>query len=171
MYRSYHERDWVGLPWFRTRDKRLPAKTLVLGVEPEGESGAAAVALEVLQASGPLSFPWGGDRLVAASPGGESAFLFRLPAQLAHEAARWSLRASEHGLMLVEHASGLEWNAQTGEPSHRSPKAPALELLPASPIYWGIWSRFYPETVVLIEEDGSPAQHSDVQGFDAELRR
>lgn len=147
-YDRYHSRDWVGLPWFRSRDGRLPAKTLVLGVE-SGSSSAAPVAIELdrLRREEVLRFEHAGRPLLAvADPGGESALLFRLPDAVA-SGARWSLTSREGNLVLAEESRGWVWDWRSGSALDES--APELDLLPASPIYWGIWSRFHPATELL----------------------
>lgn len=150
-YDGYHRRDWVGLPWFRSRDHRLPAKALVLGVEaPEQGAGGArpvAIELERLVSRGPLAFAHAGRTLLAvADPGGQSALLFRLPPELS-SGSEWSLAARGTDTVLTRETSGSTWDWRSG--AAESESTPALELLPASPIYWGIWSRFHPETRLL----------------------
>ena len=146
-YDRYHRRDWVGLPWFRSRDDRLPAKTLVLGVEAPAGATPVAIELEHLALRGPLTFEHAGRVLLAAAaPGSQSAHLFVVPEEIAGD-GEWSLLSKDGETVLVERSSGLTWEWPSGAPSSES--APVLEPLAVSPIYWGIWSRFYADSELL----------------------
>ncbi len=147
-YASYHRADWVGLPWFRSRDRRLPAKTLVLGVEPPpGDTDAPATALDLRELAevGAFEFPRSGERLLAVMATViETPLLYRIPGESIAR-SQWTVGQD----VIEERATGLRWDWRTGR-ALGATGATALEALPASPIYWGIWSRFHPETALAL---------------------
>ncbi len=156
-YERYHDADWVGLPWFRSRDKRLPAKTLVLGVESVAEDGiadrseptrSAALVLKDLSEKRVFAFTLDGDRLLAVmSSVTETPRLFRVPEDRAIGSI-WHVTSEDN--VVEERSEGLSWDWRTGRPIAGAAEAPPLEPLSASPIYWGIWSRFHPDTVLVL---------------------
>lgn len=147
-YASYHDQDWVGLPWYRSRDRRLKAKTLVLGIEPAGEAMAAAIELKRLAEAGVFAFDHGPSELLAVSPPevGE-VVLFRIPEEL-QGAVGWQLRLVKGRTAIVLPETSFVWDWRTGI-SNGGSQVPPLVRQAASPIYWGIWSRFHPDAELL----------------------
>lgn len=147
-YRSYHERGFAGLPWSARGDRRLDEKTLVLGIRQSGE--AVAITAEVLDRAGVLRFRLGEHSLLAVAPPGTRArVVYRQPRDARGEALHLELKETPDGLLLEEAASGRTWNWETGEALDPLFGSADLVPVPASSIYWGIWSEYYPDTPII----------------------
>ena len=147
VYQSYHDRDFVGLPWFKSRDKRLPGKTLVLGVEfPHGQT---AVPVDRLDSVHLATFHLGDEPLLALAP--ESSPSRRVYRRPQHEGVPLDFRWQTDGgdVHLVDIATDSRWDWQSGVAIDGPLKDLRMEAIPASPIYWGIWSRFFPESEIV----------------------
>lgn len=149
-YRSYHEREFVGLPWFKNRDGRLPEKTLVIGVE-RGNS-ATALPVESLDRSGLVTFQLAEEHLLALAPSDASTRLVYLRSSYQGQPLDFVWATSESAQQLEDLATQSRWDWQTGQAISGALAGQRLEAVPVSPIYWGIWSRFYPQSEIVAPE-------------------
>lgn len=154
-YQAYHERDFVGLPWFENRDRRLAEKTLVLGVARSG--GEVAIPTEALDEATLLAFELAEEALLAIAPPTTNTRLVVVRPRFNDEPLEFSWLADSHPppvgspleeLRLRDHATGSHWDWRLGEAVAGPLAGLRLESVAASPVYWGIWSRFYPETEI-----------------------
>ncbi len=156
-YTSYFERaSWVGLPWARpSHDKRLPAKTLVLGVElanleglegPEGKS-TLAIPLQRLEKEGAVSGEVAGMPLWITGPKdprAAQAYVRRIGDRILD--IDTVPAAGDTPLHFVDRQTGSRWRWQTGIAVSGPLQGEKLPALPTTPIYWATWTAFHPET-------------------------
>jgi hypothetical protein len=141
IYDGYLERtDQLGIFGTHLADDRLPGKSLVFGfVRPES---AYALAVEGL-----------GDG-VAMSVGGDPVFVHALPG--GEDARVWHRTDPEANVLrdlavggdgaVVDTASGLRWDALSGQPLDGE-HAP-LRMEQGSVVYWFAWQQNHPESRV-----------------------
>ncbi len=149
-YQAYHERDFVGLPWFENRDRRLPEKTLVLGLERR--DAAVAIPIAALDEATLLPFELAGEALLAIAPASSRTRLVVVRPRFNDQALEFVWWHASDGPTaesdLRDLATGSRWDWQRGKAVAGPLTGMRLEPVAASPIYWGIWSRFYPKTEI-----------------------
>lgn len=149
-YQSYYERaSWVGLPWTRvSKDDRLPAKTLVLGIELDG-SASLAVDLEHLEQTQWLSGEVDDLPVLVVAPRDPRAalaYVRRVEGQVLDlEPDRDQGTESTH---FVDRQTGSRWFWETGEAVSGPLAGKRLPALPTTPIYWVTWTAFHPESAL-----------------------
>ena len=154
-YASYYNKaGFAGVPWMRHRDRRLPEKELVLGFQ-EGDD-ALALPVTVASERGLLQLEVGGRPLLVMTnsgadrlrvfdrrPAGESLdFKLGFPGDDVGSTAK----ADGSAPQLLDLQTGSVWNQQTGEALQGPLAGEYLERVATSPIYFGIWVKYYPET-------------------------
>lgn len=149
-YRSYHERGFVGLPWFENRDGRLPEKTLVLGIEHS--DATAALPVDALDGKEILAFPLAAQHLIALAPSGTGTRLVYVRPSHGGQPLEFVWSETGKNRQLSDVNTGSRWDWQSGVAEAGPLAGQRMEAVPVSPIYWGIWSRFYPQSDIVSEE-------------------
>ncbi len=144
-YSSYFERaSWVGLPWTRGgRDDRLPAKTLVIGIELN-DSGALAITTEQLEGQGWSSGEVAGLPILVLAPQDPRSALAYVR-RIGNRELEFVTSSEGH---LVDQRTGSRWDWTTGAAISGPLAGEKLPPLQTTPIYWATWTAFHPETVL-----------------------
>ncbi len=145
-YSSYFERaSWVGLPWTRiSRDNRLPAKTLIIGIEL-GDSSALAIPTEQLEREGWISGEVAGLPVLVGAPQDPRAALAYVR-RIGNRELDFS--TSTEGVYLIDQQTGSRWQWATGAAVSGPLAGEKLMPLQTTPIYWATWTAFHPDTVL-----------------------
>ncbi|MCA1734449.1 MAG: DUF3179 domain-containing protein [Acidobacteria bacterium] len=144
-YRSYHENPAaIGVRGTVNPDRRLPGKTLVLGIEI-AEIGYA-MTLEAAESARLTNTEAGGILLlIAARDRAVRVYDRRIDGRaLSFE------HAGEDPLALVrDRETGSTWNATSGLAVEGPLEGRALQPLPVRIVYWGVWAQFHRESEIL----------------------
>ncbi len=145
-YSGYFERaSWVGLPWTRGGgDDRLPAKTLVHGIELSN-SMALAVTLEQLESEGWLSGEVAGLPVLVLAPKDPRAAL-AFVRRIGQRELDFSLNAER--TELIDRQTGSQWSLTSGTAISGPLAGEQLPPLQTTPIFWATWTAFHPDTMV-----------------------
>jgi len=144
-YAGYYKKaGFAGIPWMRHRDKRLPEKELVLGIR-QGEE-ALALPFAVASEHELLHLEVGGKPLLVVSESLDRGLDEGL--RIFHRRVGDVALDFERGSTLRDRQTGSVWDQRTGEALEGSLLGERLERVAASPVYFGIWVKYYPETEI-----------------------
>ncbi len=151
VYTRYHRSGDLGVTG-RTRleGRGVGAKTRVLGFRFDGRA-FAAVLDDLADESVLVTTAPGEPFVIVATPDGSGARAFRAGSH------RFSVRSGSGPPVLVDEATGSEWNAFDGVATSGDLAATRLEQVPATLAYWFAWRAFFPDTT-LLRRDGAPAR-------------
>lgn len=144
-YRSYHENPAaIGVRGTPNPDRRLPGKTLVLGIEIA--DAGYAMTLEAAESTRLTNIDAGGvPLLIAARDRAVRIYDRRVDGRaLSFEPG------GEDPLALVrDRETGSTWNATSGLAVEGPLEGKALQPLPVRIVYWGVWAQFHRESEIL----------------------
>jgi hypothetical protein len=135
----FDDPDRMGVLGTKNPDKRLPGKTLVLGIEAGG--AFAAVPLDRMQKKGVLELDADGPVVAIRSPGGDG-FAYRPVAD------RMRLHFAFDGGRLIDRETGSRWDPAAGKAVAGPMAGISLPRVDARKIFWFVWAGFHPETTV-----------------------
>ncbi|MBD3867796.1 MAG: DUF3179 domain-containing protein [Acidobacteria bacterium] len=136
----FEDPDKMGVLGTKNPDKRLPGKTLVLGIE--AGSSYAAVPLRRLEKKGVLELDADGPVVAIRSPGGDG-FAYRPVAD------GMRLHFTLEDGQLIDRETGSRWDPAAGKAVAGLMEGETLPRLDARKIFWFVWAGFHPETVVV----------------------
>lgn len=149
-YELYH-RDSVdiGVKGTRNPDRRLPGKSLVVGLE-DGEKTATV----------PLEHLWYVEPVMNTEAFGKPVVIATQPEQVSAHAF---IRRNGDRTLTFEPAegrpyrardkeTGSTWDLVEGVAMDGELTGAMLKRVEGTTVYWGIWAQFHPETVILAEE-------------------
>jgi hypothetical protein len=149
VYDSYHRSGEIGVLGSQNPDPRLPGKSLVYGMR--WKDRFAAVPLAELDETPVFNAEaFGGVPIVLFSPRGSTAVqgyvrrargetLFFTPVE-PEERQRLAAR---------DRQSGSTWAWETGNCTAGKFEGSTLERVHGLVVYWGVWSRFHPDTEIV----------------------
>lgn len=144
-YESYYRGGSAGIIGESNKDKRLPSKDLVLGVDLVG--AAKAYPFRAMAGQGAINdFFSGKPVLVAFDQLNETgaAFVRSVAGNPLH--FQTTTMAPDGVLLLRDQETGSTWQALTGRAIDGPLAGTALERLPSFYAFWFAWSDFHPDT-------------------------
>lgn len=141
-YQLYHDSSERMGRNAKNQDDRLPGKTLVVGVQTGGSSGA--VELENLRKRGVLAGRVGDAAVVWIAWVGQGAAAYRTELN----GTQVDLARGGDGT-LADEVTGSHFDPGSGEFISGDLAGQSLERLPAMRAYWFAWAAFHPGTVLV----------------------
>lgn len=145
-YQRYHTSQDTGVSRTKYNDKRLPNKSLVIGIQVEDKNGKHSRAYPLSQKNPNKQF--------------YNDTLGEVPLLIWHHKESFATAVynrtvdgtveefTSKGDYSAIDSSGTEWNLITGEAISGKQKGMRLERIPVVNIYWFAWARYYPETTI-----------------------
>lgn len=174
-YQRYHTSQDTGVSGTKYTDKRLPNKSLVIGVQVQTKDGASGRDGAPGQdgtdgqngadgRSGSVD-PYNTQfRAYPLTHFAETAVINdmvgEVPLLIFHDKVSFTTAVFKRNVAkdvrtfssqdghFVKDNTGTRWNLVTGEATSGKEKGTRLERLPAVNIYWFAWARYYPETSI-----------------------
>ena len=168
-YQRYHASRDTGVSGMKYTDKRLPNKSLVIGVQVQrkygedgldGEAGAdgqdgadgAVVHYKTQYSAYPLT-QFAKTAILNDTVNGVPLLIFHDKKSFATSVFK---RIADNKVIIftstdghfAKDNSGTEWNLITGKATSGKHKGARLQRLSSVNIYWFAWARFYPETTI-----------------------
>ena len=146
LYERYHTSQDTGVSGTKYTDKRLPNKSLVIGVQVKDNKGKTHYRTY------PLS-------LFSDTPIINDT-LNDVPLLIYHDKQTFATAVYDRTLdgkvakfitksgYMAQDLSGREWNLITGKAKSHQAIDIRLERIPAVNIYWFAWARYYPDTTI-----------------------
>ena len=146
VYADYHASQRAGVSGMAYTDKRLPNKSLVIGVQVQTEKGDTQFRAY------PLTH-FAETTIINDTLAGVPLLLFHDKRSFAtsvflRNRASDVLTFTAKEKHFAEDDTGTRWNLITGEAIAGQGKDARLERLPAVNIYWFAWARYHPETSI-----------------------
>lgn len=153
-YADYH-RDprKVGVLGSESPDDRLNPKSLVFGIEEDGD--AVAVPFHVLEDEPVLNTIALGKPLVAFSPPGEPTALVFERTVDGEELTFERVDDASGRLTVKDTKTGSTWSWEDGSCLQGPFEGKSLRRLPGTAVYWGIWAQFHPDTELVRAGDAA----------------
>ena len=152
-YEGYYRGGSTGIIGESNKDKRLPAKDLVLGVDLVG--AAKAYPFKAMAGEGAINdFFSGKPVLVTFDPLNETGAIFVRSVAGKPLHFQTTTKTGDGVLLLRDQETGSTWQALTGRAIDGPLAGTALERLPSFYSFWFAWSDFHPETELYSSEPG-----------------
>ena len=145
-YQRYHRSKDTGVIGTEYTDKRLPNKSLVIGVQVVDKKG------KVHYRAYPLIL-FSETTIINDMINGVPLLIFHDKDSFATAVFKRNVVKDVHTFSsqngyFVEDNTGTHWNLVTGMATSGKEKGTRLERIPAVNIYWFAWARYYPKTTI-----------------------
>lgn len=147
IYQPYHNNPHrMGIAVAKKGDLRFQPKALVYGLKHAG--AALAVSLEYLESHPVQNTQLGSLDVLLIYPG-QSGEALAFSRQVQGRLLTFRLLSAVDGLLVQDVETQSTWDGLRGFCTEGELKGLQLDPVPGTPIYWSIWSRYYPKTAVL----------------------
>ncbi len=145
-YYRYHASQETGVSGMKYTDKRLPNKSLVIGVQVEDSDGNKHYRAYPLTRFSETA-------VISDMLNGVPLLIFHDKDSFATAVYNRTIDGNVENFVyhednIAEDSSNRQWNLITGKASTSAHIDLRLERLPAVNIYWFAWARFYPQTTI-----------------------
>ena len=152
-YEGYYRGGSAGIIGESNKDRRLPAKDLVLGVDLVG--AAKAYPFEAMAGQGAINdFFSGKPVLVAFDPLNQTGAVFVRSVEGNPLHFQTTTKTADGVFLLRDQETGSTWQALTGRAIEGPLAGTALERLPSFYSFWFAWSDFHPQTELYSSQPG-----------------
>jgi hypothetical protein len=149
-YADYHrDPGRIGVTGTRNPDRRLSGKVLVFGMQEDGRS--AAVPFPLLERQPVLNAEAFGRPIVVFSPRGEHAAL-AYDRVVDGKPLRFEQVPGTARLTVRDVETGSIWSWEDGACVQGPFEGRLLSRITGTPVYWGIWAQFHPDTELIGDE-------------------
>ncbi len=145
-YANYHKSQRAGVSGTQYTDKRLPNKSLVIGVQIKDKNGKKHYRAYPLTQFAKTA-------LIQDTVNGVALLIFHNKDSFATAVYKRNVDGKVENFelkddYLSQDSQGRQWNLITGKVTSSKQQDVSLERLTALNIYWFAWARFYPNTSI-----------------------